>query len=276
MVTTAASPRPVSPQREIHPEPGRWNRLSRLALPPARRLGAWVVNKQKQPRTCQDHLIALLMAAVVLGLSCLVPVHTSSGSGSSAFELLAFLLVAVIVGAVYNEYYIPTLLCGLLAIISFRVPVLSAEARYSALLPGFLAGAIYFGVSIWWRDRYERLGERGRSLDAIAAARAELFEVGYRYLAAWATLMIVGVLAQLVMPHSSALSHTEVTIQEAGGIVVFLDLAALVTGRWRRAHRALCAAVLADQTPSAPAYRKINVARTAAILRHRRMVHRAG
>lgn len=64
--------------------------------------------------------------------------------------------------------------------------------------------------------------------------RTGLFEVGRRYLVAWATLLVVAIVATYYK--GPLLNGAERTVEETGGIVVFLDLIALTIPRAIRAR----------------------------------------
>jgi hypothetical protein len=111
-----------------------------------------------------------------------------------------------------------------------------SQVRITVLLSGAVAGSTYLAVSIWWRCNAEHL-RKCREREQFDDLRSSLFEIGRRYLAAWALVFATGVVA-LAWP-TSGIAESQTFLQDAGGIVVTVDLIALLPARWLKARRLL-------------------------------------
>lgn len=228
-----------------------------------RHVARQIADKHHAPRSMRAHIFFATITGSLLLVAAYDAVYHQAGksdSESTMITLTFIFMMALIVAVIYNEYYVPMLVCAVLLVLSTRPGVLAPEIQFSVLVPGFLAGLVHLALSTWWRARWARLPQRVRLSTRVREARAGLFEVGYRYLAAWGALMLVALVVTVAGRAGDGLARTEGTIQEAGGIVVLIDLLALSLGRFRRAREVLAAAC-----PEHDIYSQMDIVTTAGI-----------
>jgi hypothetical protein len=191
------------------------------------------------PPQTSTHVWAATFAVVLVGVTTLQAAGGRDTSGSTDSPLVAVTVIgglAVAWSAFYSGYYFPPLVCALLFIKSLGSEGELSQVRITVLFSGAVAGSTYLAVSIWWGRNAGQLHGRleRQQFDDL---RAGLFEIGRRYLAAWALVFMTGVVG-LAWP-MSGIAGSETFLQQAGGIVVTVDLIALLPGRWLKARRLL-------------------------------------